>query len=116
MEEFVFDFEKQKLTYPLDLKHKKGSKFSKSFQRRQITIDLHNYNRSDAKKTLDKTLEQCPRNRGISLLIITGRGLNSKEEKPVIKIFTQKYLSDKKIHWKIAPPKKGGAGAIIAYL
>jgi DNA-nicking Smr family endonuclease len=117
VEEIVFDFEKQDLTYPLNSKHKPKADFSKKYPLRQrITLDLHDCNLEQAKKILQDTIQRADKKKGISLLIITGKGLNSGEKGPVIRPFTTKYLTDNSIKWRLAPPQKGGAGAVIAYL
>ena len=116
MEDIVFDFDSQNLSYPLSSEHKKKAAFSANFRKRQITLDLHGCSVKEAEQRMHILFKEIPRKKGVSFLIITGKGLNSKQEKPVIKEFIKKYLSNNKVRWKIAPPKKGGSGAIIAYL
>ena len=77
---------------------------------------MHDCNLEEAKQKLEDSLKNLPRKKGISLHIITGKGIHSREKGGVIKKFTCKYLNDSSICWKFCPPHKGGIGAIIAFL
>ena len=117
MKELVFDFKKQhSLASNIGCKHKQEDPGHKNIHKKRITLDLHGCSVIEAKAELQILLQQYTRKKGISVLIITGKGLNSGNKGPVIKNLVKDFLQEQSIQWKLAPPHKGGEGALIAML
>ena len=116
LEEFVFDFQDQYITDFSCNDDKIYSYNKKNPRKKSIVVDLHNYTFQEAKSKLQEVIKNHPKKKGINLHIITGKGINSGKKGPVIKKFTYQYLNDNFIQWKFAKPKKGGHGAIVAFL
>ena len=116
VEDFVFDFQDHSLTYPLCKDAKIPFLENKNKTKKRLRLDLHNCDLKEAMQQLETLLKSIPRKKGISLHIITGKGIHSGEKGAVIKKFTCEYLDNSSIRWKFSPPNKGGVGAIIAFL
>ena len=82
------------------------------------TLDLHGYNRYEAKSRLNLFVKNCYKNKLQNLLIITGKGENSKG---VLKLNTPNWLMDEMISkfivgFNLMPNQKGGQGALFIKL
>ena len=82
-------------------------------------VDLHGEYREEALKLAEKALRAMPHFGHISLILITGKGLNSPEG-PVLKNAIWDFLEDWRdlpdIDFQWAPKHLGGDGAIVIWL
>ncbi len=87
----------------------------------QDHLDLHGMTRTEAKAALE-TFIQASRIKGLRcVLVVTGRGLHSKDQIPVLKEGVQGWLTRGRISRQVlaftsARPQDGGAGAIYVLL
>lgn len=101
-------------------KPRKKIKINRQFKPDQ-TIDLHGLHRNTAIDKVKITIPKALRNNQQTLLIITGKGLHSGEEKGVLRTAVWSYLNDlfqeRKIgDFRWAPPFLGGDGAILVFI
>jgi len=87
----------------------------------QAHLDLHGMTRAEAKEAVETFLTRCRREGRRCVLIVHGRGLNSKDQIPVLKESLQTWL----VHGRLARavlafatarPHDGGAGAVYVLL
>lgn len=84
----------------------------------QDELDLHGLNRDEARQMLAEFLENCLLQQFRCVRIIHGRGLGSKDRKPVLKMLTRNWLMQ---HHAVlafcqALPEHGGSGAVLILL
>lgn len=87
----------------------------------QAQLDLHGLTRDEAKKRLDAFIQKSCIDGHRCVLVITGRGLHSDDQIPVLKEGVQQWLSRGKQSKQVlafctARPKDGGAGAVYVLL
>lgn len=84
-------------------------------------VDLHGMTKPDAKDAVDRFLTQARRDGKRCVLIVHGRGLNSKDHIPVLKEQLRVWLQRGRIGKAVlafasARPHDGGAGALYVLL
>lgn len=84
-------------------------------------VDLHGLTKVDAKESVDRFLAQAGRDGKRCVLIVHGRGLNSKDHIPVLKEQLRVWLQRGRIGRSVlafatARPHDGGAGALYVLL
>ncbi len=86
----------------------------------EATLDLHGLDRHGARQRIRFFLEDMVWQGRKTVLIITGRGLGSGEEGPVLRSEAERFLSNEGrtwvLEWGRAPRSYGGEGALIAFL
>ncbi|QRN93874.1 Smr/MutS family protein [Archangium violaceum] len=87
----------------------------------QGRLDLHGMTQAEAKEAVDRFLSESRRARKRCVLIVHGRGLNSKDQIPVLKERIAVWLNQKSIGKTVlafatARPQDGGAGAVYVLL
>lgn len=87
--------------------------------RADLELDLHGLTHDEAMKTLSGELESARRKKRKTLLIITGRGLNSEQPGGILRKAVWNWLEGRKteenLSFRWAPPYLGGQGAIIVF-
>jgi len=81
-------------------------------------IDLHGYQRDDARKTLLGFLEHA-QSQGYKLVrVVHGKGYNSSDNKPVLKAMVNKWLQSipEVLAFVSTTPRDGGIGAVYVLL
>ena len=81
-------------------------------------LDLHGYNRHDAREALCQFLKEALFYKDECVCIVVGKGLRSKENLPVLQTLTKSWLiqAEEVIAFSEAPLNKGGSGAIFVLL
>lgn len=87
----------------------------------QAHVDLHGLTRDEAKKELEAFIQKSRIAGHRCVLVVTGRGLHSKDQIPVLKAGVQGWLTHGRVAKQVlgfcsARPKDGGAGAIYVLL
>ncbi|WP_257456405.1 Smr/MutS family protein [Archangium lipolyticum] len=87
----------------------------------QARLDLHGMTQTEAREAVDRFLSESRRARKRCVLIVHGRGLNSKDQIPVLKERIAVWLNQKSIGKTVlafatARPQDGGAGAVYVLL
>ncbi|MDP1828577.1 MAG: Smr/MutS family protein [Archangium sp.] len=87
----------------------------------QAHLDLHGLTREEAKPALEAFIQKARIAGHRCVLVITGRGLNSKDQLPVLKQGAQQWLTHGRAAKQVlgfcsARPKDGGAGALYVLL
>jgi DNA-nicking Smr family endonuclease len=87
----------------------------------QGRLDLHGMTQVEAKEAVDRFLTDSRRTGKRCVLIVHGRGLNSKDQVPVLKEGIRVWLSQKRIGKTVmafatARPQDGGTGAVYVLL
>ncbi|MFP2912901.1 Smr/MutS family protein [Pyxidicoccus sp. 3LFB2] len=87
----------------------------------QGRLDLHGMSQVEAKDAVERFLSDSRRANRRCVLIVHGRGLNSKDQIPVLKAGIKTWLSSKRIGslvlaFATARPQDGGAGAVYVLL
>ncbi len=84
------------------------------------SLDLHGCLRVEVAKRMDSFLVSSKRNGWRTVLVITGKGLHSKDGHAVLRDEAEKYLA---VHgklqvaeWARAPNQYGGSGALVLFL
>lgn len=88
---------------------------------RQAQLDLHGLTQAEARSAAERFLSDSRRARRRCVLIVHGRGLNSKDQAPVLKTWVREWLSQKRISAMVlafcsARPEDGGSGAVYVLL
>jgi len=96
-------------------------KLKRGFFAVQAHLDLHGKTRAEAKELVARFLEASRRDRRRCVLIVHGRGLNSKDQIPVLKEALRVWLVRGRIGRSVlgfctARPTDGGAGAVYVLL
>ena len=78
-------------------------------------LDLHGFTRDEALRELDEFLNTCSRRGFRCVQIIHGKGLNSKNQEPVLKtlVWNQLKLYSYVLAFCQASPADGGSGAVV---
>lgn len=87
----------------------------------QAHVDLHGRTRDEAKDALDAFIQKSRIAGHRCVLVVTGRGLHSKDQVPVIKQGVQQWLTRGRLAKLVlafctSKPKDGGAGAVYVLL
>ncbi|PTL78308.1 Smr/MutS family protein [Vitiosangium sp. GDMCC 1.1324] len=87
----------------------------------QGRLDLHGMTQAEARDAVDRFITDSRRTSKRCVLIIHGRGLNSKDQIPVLKESLRGWLSQKRVGKTVlafatARPQDGGAGAVYVLL
>jgi DNA-nicking Smr family endonuclease len=87
----------------------------------QGRLDLHGMTQVEAKGAVDRFLTDSRRTGKRCVLIVHGRGLNSKDQVPVLKQSIREWLNQKRIGKTVlafatARPQDGGTGAVYVLL
>ena len=87
----------------------------------QGRLDLHGMTQVQARDAVERFLTESRRMRRRCVLIVHGRGLNSRDEIPVLKQQLKLWLGQKRIGQMVlafatARPQDGGAGAVYVLL
>ena len=87
----------------------------------QGQIDLHGLGREEAKAAAEEFIERMSRFRSCCVKIVHGRGINSPNDRAVLKESLQRWLSTRRfsrhvVAYASAPLRDGGVGAIYVLL
>ncbi|AEI66475.1 Smr/MutS family protein [Corallococcus macrosporus] len=87
----------------------------------QGRLDLHGKTQVEARDALERFLSDSRRAKQRCVLVVHGRGLNSKDQIPVLKERLKGWLSEKRIGRMVlafatARPQDGGTGAVYVLL
>lgn len=87
----------------------------------QAHLDLHGQTRAEARETVETFIQTSRMQRHRCVLIVHGRGLNSKDQIPVLKENLRLWLTRGRIARAVlafatARPSDGGAGAVYVLL
>jgi DNA-nicking Smr family endonuclease len=84
----------------------------------QGNIDLHGYNRDEARVMLSDSIRECHRRGMRCVRVVHGKGLGSPGRQPVLKGKVQRWLaqSAEVIAFAQASGPQGGAGALVVLL
>ncbi len=87
----------------------------------QARLDLHGMTRAEAKEEVESFLTRSRREGKRCVLLVHGRGLNSKDQLPVLKEGVQGWLAHGRLSRMVlaftsARPQDGGAGAVYVLL
>lgn len=87
----------------------------------QATVDLHGMTREQARPELERFVQQARVAGHRCVLVVTGQGLHSEDQVPVIKEHTQEWLTRGRPAKQVlafcsALPRHGGAGALYVLL
>ncbi|WNZ65045.1 Smr/MutS family protein [Myxococcus sp. MxC21-1] len=87
----------------------------------QGQLDLHGKTQNEARDALERFLGDSRRAKQRCVLVVHGRGLNSKDQIPVLKERLKGWLSEKRIGRMVlafasARPQDGGTGAVYVLL
>ncbi|NNC15370.1 DNA mismatch repair protein MutS [Corallococcus exiguus] len=87
----------------------------------QDRLDLHGKTQREAQAAVERFLSDSRRAKRRCVLIVHGRGLNSKDQIPVLKDAVRDLLSQKRLErmvlaFSTARPQDGGAGAVYVLL
>ena len=123
---------KDKKTWEDYIKNPKGiidkeEVFSNFINKKRYKFDLHGFNYKDAKIKVEEIINFCSKNRVTEILLITGKGLHTNNEKNIyvskdyskLQYLIPNYIqSDENLSQKIIDIKKadkadGGDGALL---
>ena len=84
-------------------------------------LDLHGMLRDEAKEEVERFLAKAQQDSQRCVLVVHGRGKNSKDGVPILKLLLQGWLSRGRISKRVlafctARPEDGGAGAVYVLL
>ena len=84
----------------------------------QGQIDLHGYNRDEARLMLAEWIRECHRRGMRCLRVVHGKGHGSPGKQPVLKAKVQRWLAQREevIAFAQASGPQGGAGALVVLL
>ena len=84
----------------------------------QDCVDLHGFNREQARLLLAEFLGACLKQGPRCVRVIHGKGLRSPKREPVLKGKVQRWLAqrDEVLAFCQAPPNEGGSGALLVLL
>lgn len=96
-----------------DMKRLKNGKFHTHWQ-----LDLHGYTELQADKILKEFLIDAIQQQARYLIIVHGKGYNSKTDFPILKNLVNQRLSQipQVLAYCSAQPKDGGTGAVYVFL
>lgn len=81
-------------------------------------VDLHGYRTDEARQAVAEFIRNCVRHDVRCVRIIHGKGLGSAGKEPVLKDKVKRWLvqKDEVLAFCQAPPRDGGAGALLVIL
>lgn len=83
-------------------------------------LDLHGCVRADVKEKLSNFIKNSQHHSCYTLLVITGKGLNSQGGEPILRNEVESFLNSTEAssvaEWGRAPKQYGGSGALILFL
>ena len=87
----------------------------------QGQVDLHGLSRPEARRIVEEFIQSMSRFRSCCVKIIHGRGINSPNEKAVLKTSLQRWLTTRRMSRHVlafasAPATQGGVGAVCVLL
>lgn len=87
----------------------------------QGQIDLHGLGRNEARATVEEFVDRMSKFRSCCVKIIHGRGINSPNDRAVLKENLQRWLSTRRfarhvVAYASAPLNDGGVGALYVLL
>ena len=87
----------------------------------QGQLDLHGFNRAEAREVVEDFVARMSRFRSCCVKIIHGRGINSPDDRAVLKDSLQRWLSTRRmsrhvVAYASAPLNDGGVGAVYVLL
>lgn len=84
----------------------------------QSQIDLHGYRTDEAREAVTAFVKSCVKRDLRCVRIIHGKGLGSAGKEPVLKVKVKRWLvqKDEVLAFCQAPPRDGGAGALLVIL
>ena len=84
----------------------------------QAQLDLHGQDRYEARESLVAFLQECLKRGKRCVRIVHGKGLGSRDRKPVLKLLVRKWLThrDEVLAYCEARATDGGAGALVLLL
>lgn len=87
----------------------------------QASLDLHGLTRADVAEKLNFFLQDAQYQGWSTLLVITGKGLNSESGEPVLRNEVERFLAGAEgsklvVEWGRAPKEYGGDGALVLFL
>ncbi len=90
----------------------------RGYWRTQAKLDLHGFNRDEARQELVAFLDECIGNNYRCVLVVHGKGLSSKNGEPVLKVRIGNWLvqRDDVLAFCQARPEEGGGGAVVILL
>lgn len=85
------------------------------------SLDLHGQRREEARASLERFVSRARVEGHRCVLVVTGRGLNSEDQVPVLKQGVQEWLTHGRVARQVlafcsARPRDGGAGAVYVLL
>lgn len=103
----------QSSVHAQDMKRLKNGKFHTIWQ-----LDLHGYTENEADKVLKNFLTDAIAQQARYLIIVHGKGYNSKTDFPVLKNLVNQRLPQvpQVLAYCSAQPKDGGTGAVYVFL
>ena len=115
---------------PSDIYDKDKDQSSKDWTKKRYRFDLHGFTLDDANTKVKEIIEHCVQNKFKELLLITGKGIHSTNEKDVfiskdlgkLKYSIPEYIKNNDevnqfiVSINDADKKEGGEGAIIIKL
>ena len=115
---------------PSDIYDKDKDQSSKDWTKKRYRFDLHGFTLDDANTKVKEIIEHCVQNKFKELLLITGKGIHSTNEKDVfiskdlgkLKYSIPEYIKNNDevnqfiVSINDADKKEGGGGAIIIKL
>jgi DNA-nicking Smr family endonuclease len=84
----------------------------------QDSLDLHGLDSDAARRLLQEFLHEAAQHGLRCVLVIHGKGMNSRDGEAVLKQRTRSWLIQhpQVLAWCDAPPRDGGGGAVLALL
>ena len=84
----------------------------------QDSLDLHGLDSDAARRLLQEFLHEAKQNGLRCVLVIHGKGMNSRDGEAVLKLRTRHWLIQHPLvlAWCDATPRDGGSGAVLALL
>ncbi len=84
----------------------------------QDRLDLHGLSSDEARRLLQTFLHEAKQNELRCVLVIHGKGMNSRNGEAVLKLRTRDWLMQhpQVLAWCDASPQDGGGGAVLALL
>ncbi len=100
------------------MSHQTLRRLRRGYWKIQDNLDLHGYTRDEARQTLSIFLDTCAQQKFRCVRVIHGKGLSSKNRKPVLKTRIGNWLMQRTdvLVFCQARPEEGGGGAILILL
>lgn len=93
-------------------------KLRRGFWPIQDRLDLHGLTTDAARRLLQEFLHEAVQHEARCVLVIHGKGINSRSGEAVLRKLTRHWLTQhpRVLAWCDAPPQEGGSGAVLALL